>query len=139
MYVSGRPKVDKEGKSEITTGSDGIFKCFFSESHPPIQSIQWWKGFGAKSEQTVLVDRGKYVIQTKTVMSTTLQIKSVTINDADTYTCVAVNKYSEGIGSFKLSVGSKYESKIAKCRSNMKVVYAMSITIDIRMTFFLYF
>ncbi|CAG2200499.1 Tyrosine-protein phosphatase 1,Tyrosine-protein phosphatase non-receptor type 13,Tyrosine-protein phosphatase non-receptor type 7,Tyrosine-protein phosphatase non-receptor type 4 [Mytilus edulis] len=86
-----------------SVGSDATFKCSFSESSPSMQSILWRKGTGAG--QIVLKHGGKYVIQ-KTVMSTTLQIKTVTINDADTYTCIAVNKYSEGTDSFSLSVGS---------------------------------
>ncbi|CAG2257050.1 TTN [Mytilus edulis] len=103
LVIWRRPKVDMEGKSEITTGSDATFKCSFSESSPSMQSILWRKDTG--TGQIVLEDGGKYVIQ-KTAMSTTLQIKSVTINDADTYTCIAVNKYSEGTDSFSLSVGS---------------------------------
>ncbi|XP_071181848.1 uncharacterized protein [Mytilus edulis] len=103
LVIWRRPKVVKTGKREITTGSDATFKCSFSESSPSIQSILWRKDTG--TGQIVLEDGGKYVIQ-KTAMSTTLQIKSVTINDADTYTCIAVNKYSEGTDSFSLSVGS---------------------------------
>ncbi|CAG2218792.1 Tyrosine-protein phosphatase 1,Tyrosine-protein phosphatase non-receptor type 13,Tyrosine-protein phosphatase non-receptor type 7 [Mytilus edulis] len=103
LVIWRRPKVVKTGKREITTGSDATFKCSFSESSPSMQSILWRKDTG--TGQIVLEDGGKYVIQ-KTAMSTTLQIKSVTINDADTYTCIAVNKYSEGTDSFSLSVGS---------------------------------
>lgn len=61
----------------------------------------------ANLEQLVSENGGKYIIENN-LSSSTLKVKSVTISDADTYTCVAVNMYSEGIGTIDLSVGSEY-------------------------------
>lgn len=104
---TGRPTLSIRGNTDIPIGSDASFRCDVSLSNPSVQRILWRKGAVSKSEQGGLANGGKYVIK-QSHYSSTLKVISVNISDADTYTCVANNNFSEGIDTIILSVGSEY-------------------------------
>ncbi|XP_052066367.1 receptor-type tyrosine-protein phosphatase alpha-like [Mytilus californianus] len=129
-----RPKLSLPVKYENRIGSDAELTCYIYRSSPDIHNIVWKKGPTSTTGQVEISNSDRYVLSFHygATSRSLLRIKSITNEDADIYSCIAQNKYSEEKKSTTLFVGSPPLVKISQGYHIIRVGCNVTISVIVR-------